>query len=167
MKKSVLFYCAAAIIYAADLDYNIGLTSNYGDSYDFYSFSENRLNMNFFYNNLQAWLQYEYSNPPELGNSMNKLRKVRLEYEYGDWLIKFGDIYEIWGRGLILNQLDDQIIDFDNGIRGVYLGYEKDQFAITHINGESSIWQMGVDLRKPDYVFSHKVDALNAQYSWN
>ena len=113
MKKSVLFYCAAAIIYAADLDYNIGLTSNYGDSYDFYSFSENRLNMNFFYNNLQAWLQYEYSNPPELGNSMNKLRKVRLEYEYGDWLIKFGDIYEIWGRGLILNQLDDQIIDFD------------------------------------------------------
>ena len=166
MKKSILFYCAAAILFATNLDYNIGLTSSYGDSYDFYSYTENRLNMNFFYNNLQGWLQYEYSNPPELGNPINKLRKLRLEYEYEDWLIKFGDIYEIWGRGLILNQLDDQGIDFDNGIRGVYLGYEKDQFAITHINGESSIWQLGNDLRKPEYLFSHKVDALNAQYSW-
>ena len=80
MKKSILFYCAAAILFATNLDYNIGLTSSYGDSYDFYSYTENRLNMNFFYNNLQGWLQYEFSNPPELGNPINKLRKLRLEY---------------------------------------------------------------------------------------
>ena len=87
---------------------------NFGDSYDDYSFMENRMDLNFFKGNFSGWLQYEYSDPPELGYPIKDLRKYRFEYGYGPWKFKYGDIYEIWGRGLTLVQIDDQGIDFDN-----------------------------------------------------
>ena len=40
---------------------------NYGSSYDFYDYSENLIDLNLFYKNIQGWVQYEYSNPPEIG----------------------------------------------------------------------------------------------------
>ena len=57
-----------------DLDfwnYNTGITMNFGDSYDDYSFMENRMDLNFFKGNFSGWLQYEYSDPPELGFTMD------------------------------------------------------------------------------------------------
>ena len=46
----------------ARLEISSSVVANFGDSYDFYSFSENRLDLNVFYKNLQGWIQYEYSN---------------------------------------------------------------------------------------------------------
>ena len=46
-----------------DLDfwnYNAGIVMNFGDSYDDFTFMENRMDLNFFKNNFSAWLQYEY-----------------------------------------------------------------------------------------------------------
>ena len=109
-----------------DLDfwnYNAGITLNFGDSYDDFTYMENRMDLNFFKGNFTGWLQYEYSDPPELGFPIKDLRKYRLEYGSGPWSLKLGDIYEVWGRGLVLAQLDDQGIDFDNSSRGYLLNY--------------------------------------------
>ena len=71
-----------------DLDfwnYNAGIAMNFGDSYDDFTYMENRMDLNFFKNNFSAWLQYEYSDPPELGFSIKDLRKYRIEYSSGPW----------------------------------------------------------------------------------
>ena len=55
MKKILLFFMACSLLMASDLDMNAAINASYGNSYDFYTFSENRLDMNFFYNDLQGW----------------------------------------------------------------------------------------------------------------
>ena len=107
MKKLLPIVFILSSLFANDIDFNAALSANYGDNYDFYSYSENRLDLNFFYNDLQGWIQYEYSNPPDVGFPINDIRKFRIEYALNDVTIKFGDIYEFWGRGLALNQIDE------------------------------------------------------------
>ena len=52
------------------------------------------MDLNFFKGNFTGWLQYEYSDPPELGFSIKDLRKYRVEYSSGPWSLKFGDMYD-------------------------------------------------------------------------
>jgi len=165
--KKIIFFLLVNLIYSNDLDMNASVTATYGDSYDFYSFSENRLDLNLFYNNLQGWIQYEYSNPADLGFAMNDIRKFRIEYTLDNYIIKLGDIYEFWGRGLVLNQFDDQTTNYDNGTRGLYLEYANGPFSFNHINGNSDIWHFGADLRVPAYNNDHNMSANQIKYDWN
>ncbi len=167
MKKIILCLTICSVLVANDIDFNAALTANYGDSYDFYSYSENRLDLNFFYNDLQGWVQYEYSNPPDVGFPINDIRKFRIEYTLDDFTIKFGDIYEFWGRGLVLNQFDDQMTNYDNGTRGLFVGYSNGPLSLSHLNGNSSVWLFGSDLRKPYYNNSHNMSGNQIQYDWN
>ena len=96
--KKITFSLLLSLGLANDLDMNSSVVANFGDSYDFYSFSENRLDLNVFYKNLQGWIQYEYSNPADLGFPINDIRKFRIEYSTDNFLMKLGDIYEFWGR---------------------------------------------------------------------
>jgi len=166
VKKIILCLTICSVLVANDIDFNAALTANYGDSYDFYSYSENRLDLNFFYNDLQGWVQYEYSNPPDVGFPINDIRKFRIEYTLDDFTIKFGDIYEFWGRGLVLNQFDDQITNYDNGTRGLFVGYSNGPLSASHLNGNSNVWLFGSDLRKPYYNNSHNMSGNQIQYEW-
>ncbi len=149
-----------------NIEMNGAINSNYGSSYDFYNFSENLLDLNFFYNNLQGWVQYEYSNPPDIGFVTNDIRKFRLEYSIDNFLIKVGDLYEFWGRGLLLNQFDDQVTNFDNGARGMYLEYYNYPFTFSHLNGNADIWAPSAD-REPNAKNIHNIVANRFQYEWN
>ena len=122
-----------SVTYGSNLNVNYSIKSGYCSSYDFYDYSENLFDVSLFSDNIFAWVQYEYSNPPEIGFPINDLRKFRLEYSAKNFSIKAGDIYEFWGRGLILNQFDDQSTNFDNGTRGLHLEYNKGPLIISHL----------------------------------
>ena len=57
IRKISSLLLACSLLVASDLDVNAAINASYGNSYDFYTFSENRLDMNFFYNDLQGWIQ--------------------------------------------------------------------------------------------------------------
>ncbi|MEL1236878.1 MAG: DUF6029 family protein [Candidatus Neomarinimicrobiota bacterium] len=158
------FLISFSIIIANDIGFNGAVDARYGNSYNFYNFSENLLDLNFFYNDVQGWIQYEYSNPPDIGFSTNDIRKFRLEYVADDFLIKLGDIYQFWGRGLVLNQFDDQVTHFDNGVRGLYLEYNKYPFSFSHLNGNSDIWMLGGGARIPENNNIHNMSANRINY---
>ena len=114
MSKFILSICTAInLLHAINVNFNGSVKSDYGSSYDFYDVSENIIDLNFFFNDLQGWVQYEYSNPPDIGFTTNDFRKFRIEYSRDNFTLKLGDIYEMWGRGLLLNQFDDQLMNFD------------------------------------------------------
>jgi hypothetical protein len=169
MSKPLLLFTSFFItcLFAEDLSYNAAITSKFGDNYNFYTYTENRFDLNIFYKDFQSWIQYEYSNPPDIGFPINDIRKFRIEYGHDNYTIKLGDIYEFWGRGLVLNQIDDQTTNFDNGIRGMFLGYEKGGLTFNHINGNSSVWDFGQDLRIPRYKNSHNVSANQIIFDLN
>ena len=153
--------------FGSDLDFNAAINTSYGNNYDFYNYSENLLDINFFYNDLQGWVQYEYSNPPDIGFPINDIRKFRVEYTAGSYNLKLCDIYEIWGRGLILNQFDDQITNFDNGTRGMLLEYSGGPITLSHINGNSNMYSNQYSDRIPDFNNIHNMNANRFQYDWN
>ena len=169
MSKPLLLFISFFIscLFAEDLSYNAAITSKFGDNYNFYSYTENRFDLNIFYKDFQSWIQYEYSNPPDIGFPINDIRKFRIEYGHDNYTVKLGDIYEFWGRGLVLNQIDDQTTNFDNGIRGMFLGYEKGWFSFNHINGNSNIWNLVESSRIPDYKNSHNVSANQILFDLN
>ena len=166
--KKYLYFCFyISVVFSNNIDFNAAINANYGNNYDFYNYSENLLDVNLFHNDLQGWIQYEYSNPPDIGIPMNDIRKFRVEYSAGSYNFKLGDIYEIWGRGLVLNQFDDHITNFDNGTRGLYFEYNKGPFSFSHLNGNSDIWLMGADLRIPGFNNIHSVSANRFHYDMN
>jgi len=167
MKKLFIFLSVLSLLNASDLDFNGALNTNYGDNKEFYYYTENRIDLNIFYKDFQGWVQYEYAHPPEIGFSINKIRKFRMEYAFEDFLVKVGDIYEFWGRGLVLNQFDDQITNYDNGLHGLYVGYSSGPLSLSHINGKANIWNLGNDLRIPAFKNKHNLTGLQAQYDWS
>ena len=161
---SVSLIFLISLIIANDLNINGNISTSFGNSYDFYDYSENILDLNFYSKSIQGWIQYEYSNPPDIGFVANDIRKFRVEYLGKMFTAKFGDIYEFWGRGLVLNQFDDQITNFDNGTRGFYLNYKNGPLSYSHVNGNSSIWLMGAGVRIPDYNNNHNILANKISY---
>ena len=96
MKRFFLF----ALSFALSIDFNVSssLNSGYCSSYDFYDYSENLLDINLFSSNLFAWVQYEYSNPPEVGFPINDIRKFRVEYSAGGLSLKGRRYVRILGK---------------------------------------------------------------------
>ena len=51
----------------AQVNYSGSIVSNFGKSQNSFNFFENRMNINSDWRNWTAWLEFEHSNPPELG----------------------------------------------------------------------------------------------------
>ena len=137
----------------------------FGESKNNFNFSEVFLNLNLSSELITTWAQFEYSSPPELGKSTNGLRKFRLDYADGPLELSIGDIYKIWGRGLILNQFDDQNVNLDNGYRGLSFGIIDNEYAVNLIAGRSKISRASTDfaynidneLRVPNHSSNHSI----------
>ena len=113
--------------------YSGSVTSKYAESANEFNFSEHLFEGRMNLGSWSAWSQLELSEPPEMGVDFSGLRKLRLEYFGENISLELGDVYTIWGRGLILNQVDDQAIDLDTGVRGLLFGYMKESFTINFI----------------------------------
>lgn len=156
----------------AQININGTLQLEYGDSENNFNFSENRLDLNGNWNQWMGWIQFESSLPPQLGKRENGIRKFRLEYSSNNFTLKVGDLYEIWGRGLLLNMIDDQSIDLDTGIRGGMVQWSNNLFSVEFINGGQSIWRSTNQLpnfndRVPNYKVDHNIIGGRVLIKWN
>ncbi len=134
----------------------------YGKSQNDFNFSEDRVDLNANWKNWTGWLQLELANPPELGREVKGLRKFRLEYVKDSFTLKMGDLYEFWGKGLVLNMVDDQAIDLDTGVRGGLLNWSNDIFNLDLIGGTQAIWRLSnqvadFDDRVPNYGIENTI----------
>ena len=145
-------------ILLSQFSFNGNSQLRYGESENGYIYSESLINTNLRFGNFTTWMQFEFSDPPELGRSFSGLRKIRLEYQRGPIEMILGDIYSIWGRGLLLNQFDNQGIDIDNGLTGLNLQFSNDRYNFNLLYGKADIWKLdtGED-RIPSYESNHNV----------
>ncbi|MCH7764213.1 MAG: hypothetical protein IIB95_10835 [Candidatus Marinimicrobia bacterium] len=155
---------------SAQVSFHGNTETRIGESKNGFYYNETLLNTHLQYGDFVNWFQFEFSDPPELGNSVNGLRKLRLEYSRKGFDIKLGDIYEIWGRGLVLNSMDDQSIDRDTGIRGLSLRYNSNPWNIHFITGQSNIrlsTPTNPSTRKHDYTTFQNMVGVNLEYKLN
>lgn len=137
-------------------------TASYGSSRNNYNFRENYLDVNLYGRAWAGWMQLEYSDPPELGRPLKGLRKFRLEIQRPRYEIQIGDIYEFWGRGLILNQSDNRPIDLDNSFRGLNARINRERGGVDLLGGVREYWIGTYQVpdfnnRRPNYKTGHSL----------
>jgi hypothetical protein len=175
--RFVYFFLIMLLPYflSAQFSYSGSLNSRYADSKNNLGFNEHLFDINVDYSAsdriYQGWTQFEFSDPPELGRPVQELRKLRFEYLSGNMTAKIGDIYEFWGMGMALNQVDDQAIDFDTGIRGALFSYNNDFLKWTVLKGQTHTWKstnlvIGFDDRVPNFDTNHDLLGTNLEYTF-
>ena len=132
MKKRLAAILALLLgVLSAQIEMNYSYEMKYGDGKQVtplsqdttdYSYFENLLDINTYIgDNLYIYTQLEYSNPPVFGHSRTRLDSmlsaIYMEYSKGRLNIKLGDLYELYGRGLIYYTLQDQNVAYDNSIK--------------------------------------------------
>ena len=144
----------------------------HGESKNNYNFSEVFLNVNMSNDFMSSWVQFEFSQPPELGLNINGLRKFRVDYAVESMELSIGDIYKLWGRGLILNQFDDQDVNLDNGLRGISVDFISERYNLNVLSGLSSISRISndyfqnidYDARKPNHLSKHSMFGSDIEF---
>ena len=167
MRRSIFFNVLifSQSILLSQFSFNGDSQMKYGESKNGFVYSENLINTNLQFGNFSNWIQFEFSDPPELGRPYSGLRKIRLEFQQGPIGLLLGDIYNIWGRGLLLNQFDDQGVDIDNGLSGLNFKYINDKYNVNLMHGKADIWKLegGEDDRIPIYKLHHNILALDIE----
>lgn len=170
MRKTFFVFLISVI--SAQVSFHGSVETRLGESKNGFYYNETSLNTHLYYGGFVNWFQFEFSDPPELGRRMNGIRKLRFEYQNGPLEVKLGDLYEIWGRGLILNSVDDQTIDRDSGVRGIGVQYKSDEYKIHFLTGRSelsssTIYAPGYDSRTPNYTTNHNIYGINSEWDFN
>ena len=168
-----LFYIFIFISFsAAQIDYTISHELKYGDGKELlngqyvpYNYFENLLDINLSYSRFNLYEQWEYSDPPQFGYPLQKLNKAYLEYIDDELMVKLGDIYTLYGRGLGLNLFQDQSLDFDNSLRGVEFSYSHDDgFKLFGLGGRGLFeYKSSPSSRYNDKSIDHSVTAFGAE----
>tara|TARA_B100000700_G_scaffold3072_1_gene3604 strand:+ start:960 stop:2627 length:1668 start_codon:yes stop_codon:yes gene_type:complete len=150
----------------AQIEYSNYLNFRYGDGAGDYAYDEIYSNLGVTLNRpehrFEASLSLELSNPPEIGLKEEGVREFLLGYYNENFSLELGDFYKTWGRGLILNQVMYQHLDFDTGARGVSVEYQKDDLILNVLGGESGIRKSttllgGYNPRIPNYFLDQNI----------
>ena len=178
MNSLITFFLFFSTLYS-QVNITNELEVRYGDSANDYNYNElifdTRISLfkpNYI---IEGILSFERSNPPEIGLDERGLRKYLIGYYKENWSLEFGDIYQTWGRGLILNQLDYQNLDFDTGAEGVGFKFSKPNLSVNLIVGDlalskSTTSHSGYNPRIPNYFidqfiygadFNHFINGFN------
>ena len=124
------------------IDTSNQISARYGDSDNDYSYSEiyldTRLSIDRSNYRLESIFTFEISNPPEIGLNEQGLRNFLVGIYNDNFSFEVGDIYQTWGRGLLLNQLDYQSLDFDTGSRGLGMQFRNKFRELNIIAGNTS-----------------------------
>ena len=132
-----------------------------------YGYIENILEINTtFSNGVYLFTQLEYSDPPVLGESIKGLNRFYLDYYWDKLYLKAGDIYSLQGRGLTLNLMQDQTIDYDNSVRGIEARYNVlDNFLLYTIIGQSKYkYRNNLANREKDRSLNSKLGFFGFEY---
>ena len=165
MNSLITFFLFFSTLYS-QVNITNELEVRYGDSANDYNYNElifdTRISLfkpNYM---IEGILSFERSNPPEIGLDERGLRKYLIGYYKENWSLEFGDIYQTWGRGLILNQLDYQNLDFDTGAEGVGFKFSKPNLSVNLIVGDlalskSTTSHSGYNPRIPNYFIDQYI----------
>ena len=89
-----------------------------------------------------------------------------MDYYWDRLYLKAGDIYSLQGRGLTLNLMQDQNIDYDNSVRGIEVRYNVlDNLSLFTILGQSKYkYRSNLVEREKDLSLDSKLEFVGFEY---
>ena len=174
MSKQLIYLLFFSTLFS-QINISNELDVRYGNSSNDYNYNELILDskITLFKTNymIEGIFSFENSNPPEIGLDERGLRKYLIGYYNENFSMELGDIYQTWGRGLILNQLDYQNLDFDTGANGLGLKYSSSDFLINLIAGDLAISKSitshaNYDPRVPNYFIDQFIYGADINHNF-
>jgi len=175
LNKQVIYLLFFSTLFS-QINISNELDVRYGNSSNDYNYNELILDskITLFKTNymIEGIFSFENSNPPEIGLDERGLRKYLIGYYNENFSMELGDIYQTWGRGLILNQLDYQNLDFDTGANGLGLKYSSSDFLINLIAGDLAISKSitsnaNYDPRVPNYFINQFIYGADINHNFS
>ena len=174
MSKQLIYLLFFSTLFS-QINISNELDVRYGNSSNDYNYNELILDskITLFKTNymIEGIFSFENSNPPEIGLDERGLRKYLIGYYNENFSMELGDIYQTWGRGLILNQLDYQNLDFDTGANGLGFKYSSSDFLINLIAGDLAISKSitshaNYDPRVPNYFIDQFIYGADINHNF-
>lgn len=174
MNKQIIYLLFFSTLFS-QINISNELDVRYGNSSNDYNYNELILDskITLFKTNymIEGIFSFENSNPPEIGLDERGLRKYLIGYYNKNFSMELGDIYQTWGRGLILNQLDYQNLDFDTGANGLGFKYSSSDFLINLIAGDLAISKSitshaNYDPRVPNYFINQFIYGADISHNF-
>ena len=131
-----------------------------------YVYREHFLDVTAAYGNFTLWSNFEFSSPPRIGPDHLGLRKLRLTWESERMSVNAGDLYGQFGRGLALNLWENQGIDWDSSLKGIWVTVRPtEKLSVDLVSGNAAGGRHlpigpGVDPRIRDFSEDGTVRAL-------
>lgn len=131
-----------------------------------YVYREHFLDVTAAYGNFTLWSNFEFSSPPRIGPDHLGLRKLRLTWESERMSVNAGDLYGQFGRGLALNLWENQGIDWDSSLKGIWVTVRPtEKLSVDLVSGNAAGGRHlpigpGVDPRIRDFSEDGTVSAL-------
>lgn len=144
----------------SQVDISNQLSVRYGDSNNDYNYNEIYLDTKLSFNRenyrLESLLTFEVSDPAEIGLNAKGLDGYLFGFYNDKFSLELGDVHQTWGRGLLLNQLDLQNLDFHTGSRGLGMQFHNESSTLNIIMGDTASRKSttvlgGYDPRVPNY----------------
>ena len=133
-----------------------------------YNYFENLLDINTnLGDDIYIYTQLEYSNLPVYGSPADGLSAFYLEYQNEKFIMKLGDQYELYGRGMSFYTLQNQNIDYDNSIIGLSFKYFlRENIEISSLIGKSAyFYRSNPSKRETDLQLNSSVLLGSVNYS--
>ena len=171
-QKSLFSIIILSNLIFGNINYNSTFSTNYGEGFTFeknilgevakknYNYSQILHDLNIYGDYWNIFLQFDYSQPPEIGLNSNGLKRYNYNFQKDKFSASIGDIYSSWGKGLVLSQYNDDDIAYDNGVRGVKLLLSNDKFDIEFLSGNKEVFTFSspnIASRIPDFSTKNNI----------
>ena len=170
-------------ILSAQLEMNYSYEMKYGDGEQVtgtasnspvasdYNYFENLLDINTnLGDDIYIYTQLEYSNLPVYGSPADGLSAFYLEYQNEKFIMKLGDQYELYGRGMSFYTLQNQNIDYDNSVKGLSFKYFlRENIEISSLIGKGAyFYRSNPSKRETDLQLNSSVllGSVNYTHDW-
>ena len=124
---------------------------------------ENWLDLAYQFGGFRTGLLLNHQAPSEEGNRRNRIVHRYFEYRTGDFDLRVGHIYGLFGRGLVWNSYEDRFIRVDTALDGVLVRGSLGPAAVQVLSGTTGTTPV---INDPDGVLTNSVDVrgLDIEY---
>ncbi len=124
---------------------------------------ENWLDLAYQFGGFRTGLLLNHQAPSEEGNRRNRIVHRYFEYRTGNFDLRVGHVYGLFGRGLVWNSYEDRFIRVDTALDGVLVRGNVGPAAVQVLSGTTGTTPV---INDPDGVLTNSVDVrgLDVEY---
>jgi cytochrome c biogenesis protein CcmG/thiol:disulfide interchange protein DsbE len=113
---------------------------------------DNWLDISYQFGGFRTGVMFRSEAPSEFGDREHRIEHRFFEFDSGEFSIRAGHFFGIFGRGLVFNSYEDRVVRVDTRLDGVTATWRRDGLTATMFSGSPSV--QPVDVRGLDSEYS-------------